>query len=47
MSLTCNVEADPLPVVTWTLDQVPLDQVQTQDHQVSVEQQIISFGVIR
>ena len=47
MSLTCNVEADPLPIVTWTLDQVPLDHVQTQDHQVSVEQQIISFGIIR
>ena len=47
VSLTCNVEADPLPIVTWTLDQVPLDHVQTQDHQVSVEQQIISFGIIR
>lgn len=47
VSLTCNVEADPLPVVTWSYDRLPLDKIKTHDTDLSVEQTIISHGIVR
>ena len=47
VSLTCNVEADPLPVVTWTFDHVALDKLRTREDELSIQQQIISQGVVR
>ena len=47
VSLTCNVEADPLPSLTWTFDSKPLDKFSFREDEVSVEQQIISQGVVR
>ena len=45
VSLTCNVEADPLPLVSWSYDDQPLERIQSRD--LSVDQQIISHGVVR
>ena len=45
VSLTCNVEADPLAVVSWTFEDSELDQVG--EAEISVKQQIIDRGVIR
>lgn len=47
MSLTCNVEADPLPALTWTFDGKNLDKFSFWENEVSVEQQIITQGVVR
>ena len=47
VSLPCNVEADPLPALTWTFDSKPLDKFALREDEVSVDQQIISQGVIR
>ena len=47
VSLTCNVEADPLPSLTWTFDSKPLDKFSFREDEVSVEQQIITQSVVR
>ncbi len=47
VSLTCNVEADPLPALTWTFDDKNLDKFSFWNDEVSVEQQIITQGVVR
>ena len=47
VSLTCNVEADPLPALTWTFDNKPLDKFSYRADDLAVEQQIISQGVVR
>ena len=47
VSLTCNVEADPLPALTWTFDNRPLDKFTFREDELAIEQQIISQGVVR
>lgn len=47
VSLTCNVEADPLPALTWTFDNNPLDKFSYRKDDLAVEKQIISQGVVR
>ena len=47
VSLTCNVQADPLAVVSWAFKDSPLDKLSVGESELSVSQQIIDRGVIR
>ena len=47
VSLTCNVQSDPLAVVSWAFKDSPLDQLRVAESELSVSQQIIDRGVIR
>ena len=47
VSLTCNVQSDPLAAVSWAFQDSPLDKLTVGESELSVSQQIIDRGVIR